>query len=96
MRGIEIKKIVGNYYQVDMDVRSRGKNYSLPRWIVMYLCREYTGLSFMQIIKLFPNMTADHSIPIYAINKIKLLIAADPILAQDISWFKTIIENNAK
>jgi chromosomal replication initiator protein len=66
-----IKKVVSKYYDVkisDLESSRRARNYSVPRQIAMYLCREMTTMSLPMIGGSFNR---DHTTVMHAYDKIK-------------------------
>ncbi len=91
MKGYEIKRIVGRYYNVDMDTKCREREFIRPRQVAQYLCRKKTTLSFMQIANLFNGK--DHSTIIHNARLIRELRQQSPELDGEIEDILKIIEN---
>ena len=68
LKGRYIKKIIAEYYQVDINSTSRERRFVYARWMGMLMCRLTTNLSYPQIAGLF-NMR-DHTTVIYGIKKV--------------------------
>ncbi|GAB6137141.1 chromosomal replication initiator protein DnaA [Halanaerobaculum tunisiense] len=81
-----IKKIVANYYQIDlknMESKKRTRAIAFPRQVAMYLTRKLTELSLPQIGKKFGGR--DHSTVLHAYNKINDKISADSEFESEIN-----------
>ena len=68
----DIQEAVSSYFDIkieDIKSKKRTKNIAFPRQIAMYLCREFTDLSFPQIGAAFGGK--DHTTILHAANKIK-------------------------
>jgi chromosomal replication initiator protein len=76
----DIQQAVVGYFpsisMSDLISSSRIKSIVLPRQIAMYLCRQLTNMSLMDIGQRFGGR--DHSTVIHAINKIEETIQNDP------------------
>ncbi|NLB82022.1 MAG: chromosomal replication initiator protein DnaA [Clostridiaceae bacterium] len=80
-----IIKQVENFFNLNDDViksNRRNKEFTYPRQIAMYICRELTQLSLPEIGKEFGGR--DHSTVIHSINKIK------DAMEKDLDTMKTI------
>lgn len=72
----EIKRLVAKrfgYTALDLESESRTKSIAYARHVAMYLCHKYSRRSYPIIGKAFGDR--DHSTVIYAIKRIKTLIA---------------------
>ncbi len=69
MRGHEIKRIVGEYYRVDMNAKSRERSLSRPRQMAMFLCRKHTKLSWSQIASVFGGL--NHTTVIHGVRQVE-------------------------
>jgi chromosomal replication initiator protein len=67
--GLKVSEIKG---------KSNGRDVVFPRQVAMYLCRRLTGLSYLEIARLFADR--HRSTAIYAVDKIQELRSADPKL----------------
>ena len=88
----KIQRVTANYYGLirdDLICACRTKNLVIPRHVAMYLCRLLTLKSFPEIGRRFGNR--DHTVPIYACNKIDGLIKTDPAVASDIEAIKGLL-----
>lgn len=73
-----IKKYVCKYFNIkisDMESSKRTRNFSYPRQIAMYLCREMTDLSLPKIGEAFGGR--DHTTVLHAYEKIKKELKTD-------------------
>ncbi len=89
MRGFQLRDVVGKYYQADMQSRDRRKQSVFPRQVGMYLCREMTKLSYLQIARLFGLI--DHSTAIHNCKKIKLLLKTDKRVQKEIMEIRGVL-----
>ncbi|WP_130470206.1 chromosomal replication initiator protein DnaA [Candidatus Magnetaquicoccus inordinatus] len=81
----EIQKKVAEYYQIRViDLRSakRARQYSHPRQIAMYLCKQLTKHSFPEIGKQFGDR--DHTTVMHAVRKIDEQQIVDSDLAEEL------------
>ncbi|MDO4485867.1 MAG: chromosomal replication initiator protein DnaA [Bacillota bacterium] len=88
-----IKKAVCKKYNIkiaDIESSKRKREFSYPRQIAMYLCRELTDESLPKIGKAFGGR--DHSTVKHAYEKISDDIKKDSILADEIRALKNNIE----
>lgn len=90
MRGNTIKDLVGKYYRVNMELSSRKPVAVRPRQVAMYLCRQYTKLSYNQIANIFGGM--DHSTVMNNCQKIAELMAEDSVLVRQIEELNNQLE----
>jgi chromosomal replication initiator protein len=70
----KIQQIVADYYQIkiqDLTSTSKIKQFTKPRQIAMYLCKQYTTLSLKEISHDFARK--NHATVLHAINSISLL-----------------------
>ena len=70
------------YTHPELDVRKRTRALTYARQVAMYLLREHTHLTLLQIGDLFHR---DHTSVMHAIQKIKDLIFSDPKVKSDIT-----------
>ena len=80
-----IRNTVANHYKIkvsDMDSSKRNAEFTMPRQVAMYLCRENTDLSLPKIGKLFGNR--HYSTVIHAIEKIENELNYDSELKENI------------
>lgn len=85
----KIKKVVCKKYNIkmaDMDSKKRKREFSHPRQVAMYLCREMTEMSLPQIGKAFGGK--DHTTVLHACNKIENEVKTNSLLAEEISIIK--------
>lgn len=88
-----VKKAVCKKYNIkitDIESKKRNREFSLPRQIAMYICREMTDLSYPKIGESFGGR--DHTTVLHACEKINKQIKLDPILAEDIRNLKEDIQ----
>ena len=88
-----VKKAVCKKYNIkisDIESKKRNREFSYPRQIAMYLCRELTDLSFPKIGESFGGR--DHTTVLHAWDKISKQIKIDPALAEDIRNLKEAIQ----
>ena len=83
----DIQKIVAGYYRLkisDLKSSTRTKTVVVPRQIAMYLCRQLTNLSLMEIAEAFGRQ--DHTTILHANNRIEKSIQTDAELGQTINF----------
>ena len=88
-----VKKAVCKKYNIkisDIETKKRNREFSYPRQIAMYLCRELTDLSLPKIGESFGGR--DHTTVLHACDKIKSQIKIDPSLSEDIKNLKEDIQ----
>ena len=88
-----MKKAVCKKYNIkisDIESKKRNREFSYPRQIAMYLCRELTDLSLPKIGESFGGR--DHTTVLHACDKIKSQIKIDPSLSEDIKNLKEDIQ----
>ena len=88
-----VKKAVCKKYNIkitDIESKKRNREFSMPRQIAMYICREMTDLSYPKIGESFGGR--DHTTVLHACEKINKQIKLDPILAEDIRNLKEDIQ----
>ena len=98
MRDIDIscesvKKAVCKKYNIkitDIESKKRNREFSQPRQIAMYICREMTDLSYPKIGESFGGR--DHTTVLHAWKTISKQIKIDPSLAEDIRNLKEDIQ----
>lgn len=84
-----IKKAVCKKYNIkiaDIESKKRNREFSHPRQIAMYLCRELTDLSLPKIGESFGGR--DHTTVLHACDKIGKQVKLDPTLFEDIRNLK--------
>ena len=85
----KIKNVVCKKYNIklaDMDSSKRKREFSHPRQVAMYLCREMTDLSLPQIGKAFGGK--DHTTVLHACKKIEDEIKTSSLLAEEVNIIK--------
>lgn len=90
-----IKKNVAKYYEIkpaDLDSSKRSRQFSFPRQIAMYLCREMTILSLSQIGEKFGKK--DHTTVLHACQKIEKERLSNENLSSIIAELEDMIRNN--
>ncbi|MBF0400257.1 MAG: chromosomal replication initiator protein DnaA [Magnetococcales bacterium] len=88
----DIQKKVADYYQIRLlDLRSskRARQFSHPRQIAMYLCKQLTKHSFPEIGKQFGDR--DHTTVMHAVRKIDEKQIVDPELAGELRTLTTML-----
>lgn len=90
-----IQKVVENFFNIsDIKAKKKDKKTVIPRQIAIYLCRELTEYSFMEIAREFGGK--DHSTIMHANSKISEQIKTDSALAAKIQLLKDEIKNYKK
>jgi chromosomal replication initiator protein len=82
----DIQRKVAEKYHIkvsDLSSERRMRNISRPRQIAMYLSKQLTSKSLVEIGRSFGKK--DHTTVIHAIRKIEELLKSDPILQEEIS-----------
>ena len=77
----KIQKVVADAYQIsvaDLKGKKKDKKYAVPRQISIYIAREMTEISYMELGNEYSGK--DHSTMMYAYNKIHELMKTDPSL----------------
>ncbi|MBQ6400676.1 MAG: chromosomal replication initiator protein DnaA [Firmicutes bacterium] len=85
----KIKKAVCNKYNIkmsDMESNKRKREFTHPRQVAMYLCREMTDLSLPQIGESFGGR--DHTTVLHAYKKIEDEMKVSSLLAEEIRIIK--------
>ncbi|MEO5349457.1 MAG: chromosomal replication initiator protein DnaA [Magnetococcus sp. YQC-3] len=88
----DIQKKVSEYYQIrPVDLRSakRARQFSHPRQIAMYLCKQLTKHSFPEIGRLFGDR--DHTTVMHAVRKIDERQIVDPELAGELRMLTNML-----
>ncbi len=88
-----IKKEVCKKYNIkiaDIESAKRKREFSHPRQVAMYLCRELTDSSLPKIGEYFGGR--DHTTVLHAYDKISSEIKTDPLLAEEIRRLKEDIQ----
>ncbi|MEW6262478.1 MAG: chromosomal replication initiator protein DnaA [Thermodesulfobacteriota bacterium] len=91
-----IIKVTADFFQLKTsDFRSskKHKNLALPRQAAMYLARQFTSLSTIEIGQRFGGR--DHSTVIHAVKKIERVMENDKSLARTISELEKTIKTSA-
>ena len=81
-----IQKVVADHYKLtvqEFKMRKRTRSVTFPRQIAMYLCRELTDLSLLQIGEEFGGR--DHTTVIHSCDKINELKNKDPLVEKSIN-----------
>jgi chromosomal replication initiator protein len=81
----QIAQVVAEYYHVSLDAmcgKQRDKHIVMPRQIAMYLMRQETQASLLEIGQLFGGR--DHSTVLHACEKIDRAININPTLRREI------------
>jgi chromosomal replication initiator protein len=90
-----IKKSVSRYYDIkvaDLESAKRAREFSFPRQISMFLCREMTDLSLPKIGEVFGKR--DHTTVLHACEKINTEKLADENLSHILRELEDGIRNN--
>lgn len=85
----KIKKTVCKKYNIklaDMESSKRKREFTHPRQIAMYLCREMTDLSLPQIGESFGGR--DHTTVLHAYNKIEEEMKVSSLLAEEVRMIR--------
>lgn len=88
-----VKKAVCKKYNIklsDMESKKRTREFSYPRQIAMYLCREFTDLSLPKIGESFGGR--DHTTVLHACDKINNEMKTNQNLAEEIRELKQQIQ----
>ena len=88
-----VKKAVCKKYNIklsDIESKKRTREFSYPRQIAMYLCREFTDLSFPKIGESFGGR--DHTTVLHAYDKISSEMKTNQNLADEIRELKQVIQ----
>lgn len=83
-----IQKVIADNYQVsvsDLKSKKRDKKFVIPRQIAIYIAREITEISFMELGNEFGGK--DHTTMMHAYEKVKELIKIDPSLNNKIQLY---------
>ena len=83
----DIQKTVARHYGIrvsELKSSKRTKLLVFPRQVAMYLCRELTNLSLMEVASAFGRR--DHTTVMHACDRIEQAIERDPELSQIISF----------
>ena len=89
----DIQKAVAGYFRLkisDLKSSTRTKAVVVPRQIAMYLCRQLTNLSLMEIADAFGRQ--DHTTILHANNRIEESIRTDAELYQTINFLTEDIQ----
>lgn len=92
-----IQKVVAEFYNIsvsDLKNKKKDKKTVVPRQIAVYLCRELTEYSFMEIGQEFGGR--DHSTIMHSNTKISEQIKTDSTLAQKIQMLEKEIKDYKK
>lgn len=93
----DIQKAVARHFSItrhDLISQRRTADLVRPRQIAAYLAKELTPHSLPEIGRRFGNR--DHTTILYAVRKIKRLLADDPELAHDIAVLTIAITGSAQ
>jgi chromosomal replication initiator protein len=83
----DVQKAVAGYFRLkisDLKSSTRTKAVVVPRQIAMYLCRQLTNLSLMEIAEAFGRQ--DHTTVLHANNRIEESIRTDSELYQTVNF----------
>ena len=90
-----IQKVIADNYQVsvsDLKSKKRDKKFVIPRQIAIYIAREITEISFMELGNEFGGK--DHTTMMHAYEKVKDLIKIDPSLNNKIQLYMREIKEH--
>jgi chromosomal replication initiator protein len=85
LTGKQIAQAVAEYYHISLDDmcgKQRDKHIVMPRQIAMYLIRQETQVSLLEIGQLFGGR--DHSTVLHACEKIDRAVNINPTLRREI------------
>ena len=89
-----IKRVVSEYYDIDLDAKCRQPRYALPRNVTIYLCRVKTDKSYNQIKQQLNYR--DHTTMLYAMNKMREAMQGtfwdDKRIQEDVKQIKLRLE----
>lgn len=91
-----IEKVISDNYQIsvsELKGKKKDKKYVIPRQIAIYIARELTEISYMELGNEFGR---DHSTIMHAYEKISDLLKVDPILDSKIKLYINEIKNYEK
>ncbi|GAB6077815.1 chromosomal replication initiator protein DnaA [Hydrogenobaculum acidophilum] len=92
-----IKKVVASYFNLSLDVFNKShknKKYATAKHIAIFLSREFTDLSLMDIARAF-NIKS-HSSVSHSIKKIEQAIKEDKTVQYSVSSLREIVKTKAK
>ena len=87
---IENEKQIVNIKISDIESAKRKREFSHPRQVAMYLCRELTDSSLPKIGECFGGR--DHTTVLHAYEKISSELKTDPLLNEEIRRIKDDIQ----
>jgi chromosomal replication initiator protein len=85
LNGRQIAEVVAEFYHISLEAmcgKQRDKHIVMPRQIAMYLIRQETTVSLLEIGQLFGGR--DHSTVLHACEKIDRAVNINPILRREI------------
>ena len=89
----DIKNLIAGYFKItplELISDKKGRAYSYPRQLAMYLARRYTHLSYKEIGNAFGPK--DHSTVIYAVRKVESLKGKNRQLQKDMDNIENILK----
>jgi chromosomal replication initiator protein len=89
----DIKNLIAGYFKItpsELISDKKGRAYSYPRQLAMYMARRYTHLSYKEIGNAFGPK--DHSTVIYAVKKVESLKGKNTQLQKDIENIENILK----
>nr|BBH94482.1 hypothetical protein KTA_26810 [Thermogemmatispora argillosa] len=92
LSGRQIAQAVADYFRIPLEAmcgKQRDKQVVIPRQIAMYLIRQETQLSLLEIGQLFGGR--DHSTVLHACEKIERAIQLDPALRRDVVAIRELL-----
>ena len=81
----QIAQAVAEYYRLSLEAmcsKQRDKHIVMPRQIAMYLIRQETQASLLEIVQLFGER--DHSTVLHACEKIERALTVNPTLRREV------------
>ncbi len=92
LSGRQIAQAVADYFHIPLEAmcgKQRDKQVVIPRQIAMYLIRQETQLSLLEIGQLFGGR--DHSTVLHACEKIERAIQLDPALRREVVAIRELL-----
>ncbi|WP_069804865.1 chromosomal replication initiator protein DnaA [Thermogemmatispora onikobensis] len=92
LSGRQIAQAVADYFRIPLEAmcgKQRDKQIVIPRQIAMYLIRQETQLSLLEIGQLFGGR--DHSTVLHACEKIERAMQLDPGLRRDVVAIRELL-----
>lgn len=96
-RMMEIQRVIARHYGITVEnIKSacRKRQYSWPRQIAAYLCREMTECSLPEIGRMFGGR--DHTTILFSCRKVAFMEASDVKLAETLNAYRAEIRVDAE